>query len=89
MSRNHVNRQRMSVLRLAVLARDDWTCRRCGRWGNECDHVTPLDRGGAAYDMANCQTLCTGCHIEKTRAENCREPDPEEAKWREFVAGLV
>lgn len=57
----------------AVLDRDGWRCRRVGRM--EVDHVVPLDRGGDPWDMANLQTLCRGCHIAKTAAEN-RRPRP-------------
>lgn len=87
MSRHHVqlDRGRMAVVRLAVLARDNWTCRHCGRWGNECDHIVPLDRGGAPYDPDNCQCLCAGCHIAKTQTENRRRMSAEREEWRDFL----
>ena len=89
-SRNHavLNRRRWSRVRRAVLNRDGWRCRRCRRYGNECDHVTPLDRGGDPWDMANLQTLCRTCHIRKTAAEN-RKPDPERDRWRALVAEIA
>ncbi|MYA89884.1 MAG: HNH endonuclease [Boseongicola sp. SB0662_bin_57] len=41
----------------------------------EAHHVTPLAKGGAAYDLANLATFCRGCHIEEHRgaAQICRE----------------
>ena len=51
--------------------------------GLEVDHVVPLDKGGAALDLGNLQTLCRGCHIDKTDAEAGR--DPERREWRRFV----
>ena len=51
----------------------------------ECDHVTPQYRGGDPYDLANLQTLCRACHIDKTRGERER-PDPGRDAWRELLA---
>ena len=70
--------------RLRVLDRDVWRCQKCGKPGREVDHIKPLQFGGAMFDPANCQTLCRGCHIVKTRAENTR-PNPERAAWRKFM----
>lgn len=47
-------------------------------------HVAP-DQD--AYELAGLQTLCRGCHVEKTARENER-PDPERDAWRELVRGL-
>ena len=41
--------------------------RKCGRYGNEVDHIQPLDRGGEAYAPSNLQVLCRGCHIQSYR----------------------
>ena len=68
-----------------------WRCANCGRYGNEADHVVPLQRGGAPYDLDNGQALCggrSGCHAEKTAGENRRELTPAEQEWRDFVAEL-
>lgn len=44
-----------------------------------CDHIVPVWQGmvrwggdveRAVWDMDNLQTLCIGCHIEKTKEEN-------------------
>jgi len=60
--------------RAAVLARDAWQCVTCGRLCTEkreahADHVVPIAKGGARYDVANGQTLCFRCHARKTRQE--------------------
>ena len=57
--------------RLAVLTRDAWTCRDCGRVCSDhreaqADHIVPIRKGGARYDLANGQTLCIACHSAKT-----------------------
>ena len=63
--------------RTAVAPDDD--CK-CGRYGNEVDHIQPLDRGGEAYAPSNLQMLCRGCHILKSAKENCRQPTPAESR---------
>ena len=84
-----LNAKRWALLRLRIFARDGWRCRKCGRAGRlECDHVLPLHKGGAPYDPANLQSLCRGCHIEKSRADGGHVPDPEREAWRALVAEL-
>ena len=91
MSRYHVTRlhaRRWARVRRAVFNRDGWRCRKCGRPGRlECDHVTPMQResGGDPYDMQNLQTLCRGCHIAKTAAENKRPASQEQREWQALV----
>jgi 5-methylcytosine-specific restriction protein A len=58
--------------RKAVLLRDNWECRACGRVCGSyreahCDHVVPKRLGGTD-DLANLQTLCVRCHSAKTAA---------------------
>ena len=93
MSRHHqkLDKRRWRAARLQTLERDGWRCQRCGSYGNEADHIVPLHKGGAPYDMDNLQTLCggRGCHSAKTAAENGRELTPAEAAWRDFVAELA
>ena len=94
MSRHHhrfANRARWQHLRRLVLDRDGWRCRSCGRPGRlEVDHIVPLDRGGAIYDLSNLQTLCAfPCHAEKTSSENRLPPTPAEAAWQEMIAAVV
>lgn len=73
------------ILALRMRERDDYTCRRCGEWGNEVDHIVPLRAGGAMWDEENLQVLCSECHIEKTRGEYGNRPmggDEWYAEWR-------
>ena len=72
--------------RLRVLDRDGWRCLKCGKPGREVDHIKPLKWGGEMFDPANCQTLCRGCHIAKTRSEQTK-PNPERDAWRRFMRG--
>jgi len=60
--------------RQAVLTRDAWTCRACGRVCGgpkeaQADHVTPISQGGERYDVGNGQCLCIACHARKTLRE--------------------
>ena len=55
------------AVRQAVFRRDGWRCRECGtRVALECDHIRPITQAGDWLDMDNLQTLCRGCHIQKT-----------------------
>ena len=86
MSRHHrrLSWWRWEPVQRQALDRDNWRCVQCGGVdGLEVDHVVPLDKGGAALDLGNLQTLCRGCHIDKTDAEAGR--DPERREWRRFV----
>ena len=87
-----LNRRRWQHVRLQVLGRDNWRCQNCGRYGREVDHVTPLEQGGAAYDLANLQTLCGGrggCHARKTAGERRRPRTPQGAAWDALVKELM
>ena len=77
------SRRQWGKVRLKVFDRDGWACVKCGKAGRlEADHVTSLEDGGALYDLGNLQSLCRGCHFEKTRGERRgRETDPEVQKW--------
>ena len=50
-----------------VLQRDAFTCRHCGRYGNQVDHT----RNNAADLVTDdeLQTLCLACHSAKTMRE--------------------
>ena len=92
MSRHHrvlVNDRRWQHVRLEVLNRAGWRCASCGLYGNEVDHIVPLDRGGAVYDFDNLQCLCRTDHIQKTRDENTRPPTPAEAAWNLMLEAVV
>ena len=94
MSRHHasLNARRWAAVRRHVLARDLHRCVMCGKAGRlECDHISPLERepGQDPFDPNGLQTVCRGCHIEKTRRENRRELTPAEAAWRAFASELL
>ena len=77
--------------RREVLERDNWTCQTCGKYGNEVDHITPIDRMAADADLCALdalQTLCRSDHIAKSRGE-CALPTPGREAWRELVARMV
>ncbi|MEI2714572.1 MAG: HNH endonuclease [Nocardioides sp.] len=59
-------------VRFAVLQRDRFTCRSCGRSPSSdpgvtlhVDHVTPYSKGGETV-LANLQTLCQDCNLGKS-----------------------
>ena len=83
------DRRRWKRARRAVLERDNWTCQcGCGRYGNEVDHIIPIDRMPVDADLCaldGLQTLARGCHILKSRAE-AETPITGRDDWRAFVA---
>ena len=70
-------RSKWERFRKAWLARRP-LCAKCGRAGNQVDHVKPLHRIapwdritlGQLLDPKNVQTLCRACHDAKSAAEN-------------------
>jgi 5-methylcytosine-specific restriction protein A len=57
--------------RLAVLNRDNWQCRACGRICSgkgeaHADHIVPVGSCVDRYDLSNGQCLCSSCHSRKT-----------------------
>ena len=95
MSRKHrfiYNSSRWRMLRIRVFQRDDYRCCSCGKPGPfECDHIVPLHKNPKQdpYDPDGLQTLCRGCHIEKTRQENQREFTPGELAWGDLVSEMM
>ena len=82
------SRRQWGKLRLLVFDRDGWACVKCGKAGRlECDHRVPLDLApDKMYDLGNLQTLCRGCHFDKTSGERRgKETDTEAAKWRKYL----
>lgn len=61
--------------RQAVLLRDNWQCRACGRVCGKkreahADHITPVsERPDLRYELTNGQCLCVSCHSRKTATE--------------------
>ena len=71
--------------RKAQLARAP-LCAKCGRVGNQVDHIKPLHKIAPwdritrkeLLDATNVQTLCRSCHDEKTARENTtNKPRPK------------
>ena len=63
-------------LRQQILARDRFTCRRCGSpAANHVDHIIPRAQGGTDHP-GNLRALCEACHRAKTAAE------ANTARWR-------
>jgi 5-methylcytosine-specific restriction endonuclease McrA len=57
---------------LSALARDLYACVRCGGHGGklDVDHILPLAGWpGLAFDLANLQTLCPACNVDKQSEE--------------------
>ena len=44
-------------------------CVECGKVAQVVDHVTPVRLGGAFWDSANWQSMCTKCHNAKSGRE--------------------
>lgn len=49
------------VIRELVLARDHWTCQRCGAPATDAGHVVARHHGGA-YTLDNLQAECAQCN---------------------------
>ena len=79
---------RWATTRLLALLRDGYRCVRCQKAGRlEVDHVVPVHRGGAEYELSNTQTLCKKCHISKTLSETRRQT-PARRRWQQLVDSL-
>lgn len=86
--------RRWQVLRHAILERDGWKCRACGKRGRlEIDHIKPVrTHPGLAFMPSNCQALCASCHTKKTRIEcghSAPMKTPEQTAWGIAVADLA
>ena len=89
MSLHHLklDNRRWAALRRAAFKRDGYRCRCCGKPGRlEADHIKPLHKGGAVYDIRNVQALCRRCHLDKTARENRK--DPERQRWAAYLRTL-
>ena len=76
-------------LRLEVIRRDNWRCRRCGRYAAaggppEVHHLTPAEADPARFfDPANLETRCRECHFR----ERAPAGDPLDRRgWRRLAA---
>ncbi len=56
-----------------IHARDSGTCHVCGSQGaTEADHVIPLAEGGSNDPDENGRSICSPCHVAKSREESRR-----------------
>jgi 5-methylcytosine-specific restriction endonuclease McrA len=62
------------LVRKVVYVRDGGICMKCGRRvkaGNfHVDHLVPLSRGGAEWDLANLELSCAECNLQKGTRED-------------------
>ena len=73
--------RRHQAWRIAVLTRDAWQCRQCGRVCADkreahADHISPVVHGTGVcrdgrsrYDVDGGQCLCHSCHSRKTNSD--------------------
>lgn len=93
-SKRVTSTRRWQVMRMAILERDGYRCKDCGRRGRlEVDHIKPVRTHPAlSYEPSNLQALCSPCHTRKTRIE-CGHPapiqSPERNAWAKAVADLA
>jgi len=83
---------RWRKLRDIVLKRDGHICEHCGGWGDEVDHIIPRHKNlDLFWELSNLQTICRGCHIEKTRREQAKHalPIKEQREWDTLLAGRL
>lgn len=83
-ARGYCSRQH-AAWRRAVLVRDGFTCRDCGRvcadkGEAQADHVSPIvpgtdrcENGASRYDIDNGACRCIRCHAAKTRRDQLRK----------------
>lgn len=51
----------------------------------EVDHINPISKGGHPFDERNLQTLCEGCHAEKTARENSNKEQQPDVTLEEYI----
>ncbi|MDP5306386.1 HNH endonuclease [Paracoccus spongiarum] len=65
---------RWQKCRRTKLSRDP-VCEGCEeRLAAHVDHIVPVKNGGAVWKPGNWQSLCQGCHNDKTHAERQGKP---------------
>ncbi|MDD7970210.1 HNH endonuclease [Roseinatronobacter alkalisoli] len=92
-SKRVTSTKRWQVLRMAVIERDGFRCKKCGARGRlEVDHKKPVrTHPELAFDPQNLQALCPSCHASKTRVEIGHPPPiatPTRNAWQKAVCAL-
>lgn len=64
----HTNSKAWRQIRQFVLVRDSYTCAKCGKYGDQVDHIDG-DSHNNPRDGSNWQTLCLRDHSAKTMRE--------------------
>ena len=81
-SRHHARIRGWPRIRQAILERDGFRCRRCGRAGRlEVHHIKRLADGGSHNGPHNLETLCSTCHVDLHR----RPRTARQAAWDDYV----
>lgn len=69
---NCVSQRRLMTkkLRTEVMIRDNYTCKKCGKYMSDCvglqiDHIIPVSKGGKSV-LSNLQVLCSKCNGSKS-----------------------
>lgn len=83
--------------RRAALARDGYRCSECGGRGGrgpgralQVDHVLPVEKGGAPFDVANLRTVCPPCHHRLHAPVNrARRLRSDRRAWAERIDQLT
>lgn len=68
-------------VRRQALRRDRGRCLVCGAAADDVDHRVELIDGGAAYDLANLQSLCGKCHDAKSSEARYQRSVRAGATW--------
>ncbi len=91
-SKRVTSTKRWQLLRMEILERDGFRCKKCGARGRlEVDHVKSVrNNPELAYSPDNLQALCSPCHTKKTRVE-CGHPPPRADRqgWQAAVEALA
>jgi 5-methylcytosine-specific restriction endonuclease McrA len=73
------NARKLSLeIRNKIIGRDNGCCRKCGKFGNEIDHIN-----GDSDDLDNLQLLCHDCHLLKTKSR-LTILTPEHPRYKEI-----
>ena len=81
--------RRWNRVRLQVLRRDNWTCTKCGSWGNVAHHVGGYGDLDSFHDPDNIRTVCGTCHAQIHSRRVSPRMRAEQAKWDLLVSQTI